>query len=333
MDEEATARVEAGAGDGGEAVGTAEESEVAEKGEDDGFFVVDDFGLGALDLALRSEGRDALEEEGIVGSAAGDEERGDVVGVEHLGDLEGDVLDDRAKKVDGLSGGEQGEKLGDEPFLAEALGGGTRIVVELVHLGEGLGEEISATGEKTVAVERKVESASQLIECHIARRYVEGLTRSALGEGDVGESAEVEAGVEMREKELVADGDERCALAAEGDVELPEIEGHWESRLGSDGVAVANLGGEAERRLMEDGVAVGGDEVDLGRMGLEEAQNLTAEVVAELDVGEGVLESRGVLEGGEAGDPLLGIGVGFGGQEGVGDDAGGRGGKIAKRDV
>lgn len=334
-DQDAATAVVAGAGDGGKTVGLALEAEIAEEGEDDGLLIVDDIGLGNIDLTVGREGANARDEEGVFGAAASDKKGRAMLSLEDGGHLEGDVLDDGAEERGdgGRRGGEQGEKGGKEPFLAEALGRLETVVGKAVEALEQLSVEISLRGEGAVAVERKVEEAREVVECHVARRDIERQTAVVMREGDVGEAAKIEAGIVGAKEETVADGDERSTLAAESDVELAEIVGHREARLGGDGVAVGDLGGEAELRLMEDGVAMRGDKLSLELTLVKEEVDAGAEIVAQLDVGESILEGRGTLERGKAADPLRRIGEGVGREEAARDRLWVGAGNLAKCDI
>ena len=60
---------------------------------------------------------------------------------------------------------------------------------------------------------------------------------------DICNAAEIEASVVAAEKQLVANGHQGGSLAAEGHVEGAEVADHRQTRLGSDGIAVAYLRG------------------------------------------------------------------------------------------
>ena len=122
--------VETGSGDRFEGVDAPVEAQIAQKGEDKCFFEVDNLRVGDGDGGLRGVLLQEFYEVGVEGAAAGDEEGAEVVLPEHAGDLEGDVRGDGGEQVGGGEGRglQQGPELGEEPLLAERLGGGLGIV-------------------------------------------------------------------------------------------------------------------------------------------------------------------------------------------------------------
>ena len=198
-----------------------------------------------------------------------------------------------------------------------------------------MGGSAACVGAVGVVVES--EPCGQPVEGHVAGADVEGEAPPVGAVGDVGDASEVEAGVVLSEEEFVADGHERGALAAEGDVEGAEVAHHGQPCFGGDGFAVAYLGGEAAaavrgggaaQGLVEDGVAVGGDGFDGYVLLLKEAIDYLAIEVSQFNVCFSIFQRGGVLQGGKPAAPGVGIGHG-GGRE----DVGGVVGEVAEGQV
>ena len=234
------------------------------------------------------------------------------------GYLMGDMFDERSHQVGrgDVGIGKEGQEMGYKPFLAKRFGQREAVVGEGVEGGKECGVDVAAAGDCATGVIFFVHQSGHMVERHVARAYVKshaGLVVVVVG--DVGEAAEVEAGVVVAEEDLVADGDEWGALSSEGDVEGAEIVNHREASLGSDGVAVAYLGSECEVGLVENGVTVGGYGVAGTGVFVAEAVDKAAEEVSEFDVGKGVFIGGGLLERREDAYPFAGERVGLGGKE------------------
>ena len=172
-------------------------------------------------------------------------------------------------------------------FTARAFGRPLREVGVVHQFVDERGGGAARLREPSVFVETLTAAAEVLdegVDQDICRASVEGedLRRFAGGgeDGDIGDSAEVErdpAEFWMAVEEIVGVGDERGALAAEGDVGGAEVGNRGDAGAGSDDAAFAGLqrGGcraaEIFHRwaLVEDGLAVIGEKRDFFRRDAE----------------------------------------------------------------
>ena len=199
-----------------------------------------------------------------MGTATSDKHGGNILMQNDMRNLAGDMVGDGAEEVFGgeTGGFNQRPEVGEEPLLAQGFRRSNGIVFNIFQCFIQLFIEYTPAGNAPLGVVGMAEPGGEAVEGHVAGTDIKRNAAVISAIGDVGNAAEVEAGIVVREEEFVADGDEGCALAAEGDVEGAEIANHLNASGRGDGVGVADLGGEAEVGLVEDGVAMGGDGVD-----------------------------------------------------------------------
>ena len=188
------------------------------------------------------------------------------------------------------------------------------------------------------------EAGDQGVEEHVGGAGVESenLRGSGVGgdDGDVGDAAEIErdtAEFGVAIEEIVGEGNERRALAADGDVRGTKIGDGGDAGAGGDDGGFADLqrggGGMAEEgdgtALVEDGLAVAADEGDAGCGDAELAES------GEGGFGEGVPETEIELRdlrgrGGSAFGDAQDLGAKSGGKRtgGVGQKLGMGGGDL-----
>ena len=297
----------AGAGDGGGVAGEGVATLAGEPREEEGLDPVggDTEGVSWIDGAGGEAGAKGLEEDGIAGATAADEDIGPGEvreGADGGGDRLGGEGDECGLHVGGGGRRGQGGEVALEPGEGELFGAGAlwRGVGE-VGLGEESGEEggqdLAAGGEGAVAVHGRVEDAARPgVEERVARAGVEAEERRGGrgGErGEVGDAANVDddaVAVGGAEDGGVKGRNERRALAAEGEVFATEIGDDGDAGVGGDHVGIADLEGERgrEARTVADGLAVATDGADGGvgdAGGGEELVDGLGEEAAEGDVG------------------------------------------------
>ena len=98
--------------------------------------------------------------------------------------------------------------------------------------------------------------------------------------GEVGDAADVEADLVVAEKQLVADGHQRCALSALANIFATKVVNDREATCFDQLLSIADLQGIMLLGAVEDSVPVRGYEIGCGIMSLGEIQHLLAYVFA-----------------------------------------------------
>ncbi len=244
--------------------------------------------------------------------------RGDAAARDVVGKPCGDMFDGGAHKMRGwrcVSGHEWHNVL-YKPFLSKRLGRPLAVVFELLHLVEQWLYHSAGRCHGTVVVEGFAGALREAVEQHVAYADVVGNTVAGwVAEGYIGNAAKVEAGVILPKEHLVANGNQRRSLSAEGDIEIAETEHYRQAAGGRNGFAFANLSGETPVGLVENGVAVRGYGINMPGMALTETAHLLAEIMSELNVGKGILDGCGMLKPRKTLYPRRGIRYGFGRQQ------------------
>lgn len=176
--------------------------------------------------------------------------------------------------------------------------------------------DCTTAGHKAIVVVGFVYLTGQMVEGHIAGADVE--SDAAAGRrfvGDVGYAAKIETCIVLGEKKAVADGYQRGSLSTQGHIEVAEVEHHGKVGFGSNGVTVANLGGESKVGLVENGVAMRGNSINGPGVFETETVDHLSDIMSQTHIGQGILIGRAVFERREAFNPVCAVGVGVGGQE------------------
>ena len=168
--------------------------------------------------------------------------------------------------AEGVFQGEPGgiqerEYLALYPLAAQGFGPWPAVVIQGVQLLQKRLEDAAPRCNFSIPVHFQADGTGETVDDIIHRRDIEGDAFVPLPEGDVGETADIQAVIVIPEQQIVSHGDQGRPLAAQHDVQPPEIAYRGNLGDGCDGRPVPNLVHHLFGGFVEDGAAMGGDDV------------------------------------------------------------------------